>query len=181
MNKQNRMKKYLILTLLGFLVSNIISQNLKKCDSILSNTYNLNNIIIDRYEFYSNLKILFDCEFDSIDFKIIVGDQYQSEVLPNYLLEASRENLDSTSTFSMLDLMNVVKKYINTIEYQNTKNKMKITYQLSSKKILYENWKSDKLLLKHIGVSDSLINKIHTLIKNNPNKEWTYFDLFQSM
>lgn len=144
-----------------------------ECDTVFQREFAYDPINKDSLndEININFLALIPCGLDSIDIQIfsgsLLGMLYRSLVI---------EKMGEQITYKDVFIKMMQFKY--SPSYDTVRVAAEIFELLAKRPAFIKNWKSDKLLLKEMGMRKLAIKSIHTFLKTHSEEGWTWRELF---
>lgn len=139
------------------------------CENLLSKEIDLNEIEENIETFKIDFQAVMLCEFDSVDYQIMIGPKkdmidFAVDML-KYLKEAEKEKI---YTFS--DLVKGLKEFIKAEEYAIIRQIAVTRNALVRKNAILKNWEEDMISLKIIGFNNEQVEIIKGVVEKNEGK-----------
>jgi len=146
--------------------------NINDCESLLKKEIDLNNI----ESFKSDFKTIMLCEFDSVDYQIIIGPQKD---MVDFSIEILRHmpEIEKGKKHTYFELIQGIAEFKKTDEYTIVREIVETRNALVIKNANLSNWKEDEKALKIIRYNNEQIDIIKEIIKKNKGK--TYEEIFE--
>jgi len=170
-------KIYIILIIfVSFTINSCGQSNKSDCEKILNKEFDLNKIEEDIETFKKDFKTFMLCEFDTVDYQIMIGPKADMidvavEML-KYLEKTEKEKLHNFS-----DIAKGIKVFKKTDEYKLVRKIVETRNILVVKNASLSNWKEDEEKLKAIRFDDKQIEIIKGIVAENEGK--TYQEIFE--
>ena len=146
------------------------------CENLLNKEIDLNKIEENIEAFKIDFQTIMLCEFDSVDYQIIMGPKKDmidfALEMSKYLNESEKEKV---YTFS--DLVRGVKEIKKTEGYSIAREIAVTRNELVRKNAILKNWEEDKISLKIIRFNNEQIKIIKGVVEKNEGK--TYEEIFE--
>lgn len=148
----------------------------KDCEHILKQEIDLDKIENNLEEFKLDIRTMMLCEFDTVDYQIMIGAKddmvdFSVEML-KYLDEEDRGKI-----YYFSDLAEEIRKFQKTDEYEVVREIVETRNKLFSKNAELSNWEEDKTKLKLIRFDEEQIEIIKGIVEDNEGK--TYEEIFE--
>ena len=170
-------KIYIILVIFILITINSFGQTSRSdCEKVLNKKIDLNTIAEDIESFKKDFQTLMLCEFDTVDYQIMIGPKKDMiDFAVEMLKYMNKTEKEKEYTFS--DLVGGIKKFKKTKEYIAVREIVETRNRLLVKTAILSNWKEDEKSLKIIRFDNEQIEIIKGIVEKNEGR--TYEEIFE--
>lgn len=167
----NKNKLYISITIIFFCNISFAQQS-NKCQEILTEEINIENINNKTTTLLSEISKLKNCGLDDLDVQF-----FSEPVIVGTLFVQLVSNLDRNK-IHFKDIYDGIIEYKKSDDYQKYKKLLPLSNDLKKRPATIKNWKNDKVILIKLGVSNETVNQFYTFLKINSDASKTYQEIF---
>lgn len=154
-----------------------------ECEKLLSEKINTQTVPKDIEEFTEKVKLLIECEFDPIDQEVLFGNDEDGMII-KYLFQVFEEinkNSSPTTSVTFKDIKQLIEELTESEDYKIGRQIVIAQNQIIDKPAKISTWEEDYNLLVQMNLTESDIAQIKKIIKENEDKNWTYYEVLQEL
>ncbi|MEH0156403.1 hypothetical protein V6R21_19805 [Limibacter armeniacum] len=174
------MRVYLFILALILKTPVLFGQSKRDCKQVLKKEISLNDDSQQNAdEILTNIKILFNCEFDSVDIEVFTFSQGFIPIITQSLLTLSDIPKGEGEVYTYKDLRDILLEYKQSESYSFIKGVLKAEHEISQKTATLSDWAYDRQLIAQLGYDEGDISDIKTIVEKNEHKPYTeIFDIY---
>ncbi len=152
-----------------------IAQTPKECKKLLEKKIDVNSAIENQNNFLKDVKTLFDCYFDPIDYLIVAGPDMKFSMVYTFL---GLYKIETKKKIRFSDLKIMVEWMKQRDEYPKTRKTVETYMDLMEKEASIANWQSDSTIFSQLGWDSTRLSTVKFYIDKNEKYHQTYRELF---
>lgn len=183
LKKKLKVKRIIeVLTVVIILISMSCSAT-NECEKLLSEKINTQTVLENKHGFTEKVKLLIECEFDSVDNEVLFGNDDDGLII-DYLFQIFEEinkNSSSGKVVTFKEIKELIEELTKSEEYKIGRQIVIAKNQIIDRPAKTSSWNEDYKLLIQMNLTESDIVQIKKIVEENESKNWTYFEVLQEL
>lgn len=171
-----------ILTVILILISMSCSST-NECEKLFSEKINTLTALENKRGFTEKVKLLIECNFDSVDSEVLFGNDEDGLIIDYLFLIFQEINKRSSSgeVVTFREIKEKIEELTKSEEYKIGRQIVIAKNQIIDKPAKTSSWNEDCKLLFQMNLTQSDIAQIRNIVEENETNNWTYYEVLQEL